>query len=108
MFSCAENEREGGRENEGGWGEERDLSFGGWEFCVTLFIFQTKNINFNRSHIPNIKERSASFYKATVLSVMGCTPIMSSNVHYLLKILSLDTITLEVRVSTYTFWGETI
>lgn len=49
------------------------------------------------------RERSASFYKATVLSDMDFTPISPSNLNYLLKILSLYTITLEVRISTYKF-----
>lgn len=52
------------------------------------------------------RERSASFYKATVLSDMDSTPISPSNLNYLLKILSLYTITLEVRISTYKFWSE--
>ena len=51
------------------------------------------------------REISASFYKATVLLDMGSTPISSSNLNYLLKILSLDTVTLEVRISIYKFWS---
>ena len=50
---------------------------------------------------------SSSFYKATVLLDQGPTLMTSFNLNYLLKILSLDTFTLGVRVSTYEFWGDT-
>lgn len=57
---------------------------GGKKFYVILIIFfQTKgNIHFNRSHLSGITERSASSYKATVLSVMGPIPITSTNLNY--------------------------
>lgn len=43
--------------------------------------------------------------KPPVLWDYGPTLMMSFNLNYLLKVLSLNTVMLEVRVSVYEFWG---
>lgn len=51
---------------------------------------------------------SSSSYKVTVLLDLGPALTTSVNLNYLLKTLFPDTITLQVRASTFELWGDTV